>query len=99
MLRVFLSLEVLVFHFRANRVHSSLAAESVRLFPFCLRDDFCDGEIFDGTIRCGGNELAKRSVGMSLENCVNSEKRGDQTASAAKAEMDTSGTKAKHENF
>ena len=34
---------------------------------------------------------------MSLGNCVNSEasaKRGDQTASAAKAEMDTSGTKA-----
>ena len=37
-----------------------------------LRDDFCDGKIFDGMIRRGENELPKRSVGISLENCGNS---------------------------
>ena len=37
-----------------------------------LRDDFCDGKIFDGMIQRGGNELPKRSVGISLENCGNS---------------------------
>ena len=36
-----------------------------------LRDNFCDGKIFDGMIRRGGNELPKRSVGISLENCGN----------------------------
>ena len=54
-----------------------------------LRDDFCDGKIFDGMIRRGGNELPKRSVGMSLENCRNSvaqAKRGNRTESAARLE-------------
>ena len=30
-------LRIFFFRFRASRVHSSLAADSVRLFPFCLR--------------------------------------------------------------
>ena len=54
-----------------------------------LRGDFWDGKIFDGMIRRGGNELAKRSVGMSLENCGNSvaqAKRDNRTASAARLE-------------
>ena len=54
-----------------------------------LRDDFWDGKIFDGMIRRGGNELPKRSVGMSLENCGNSvaqAKRDNRTESAARLE-------------
>ena len=54
-----------------------------------LCDDFCDGKIFDGMIRRGGNELPKRSVGMSLENCGNSvaqTKRDNRTDSAARLE-------------
>ena len=54
-----------------------------------LRDDFCDDKIFDGMIRRGGNELPKRSVGMSLENCGNSveqAKRDNRTESAARLE-------------
>ena len=49
-----------------------------------LRDDFCDGKIFDGMIRRGGNELPKRSVGISLENCGNS--GNNRTDSAARLE-------------
>ena len=52
-----------------------------------LRDDFCD--IFDGMIRRVGNELPKRSVEMSLENCGNSvaqAKRDNRTESAARLE-------------
>ena len=40
MLRVFLSLEVLVFRFRATRVHSSLAADAVRLPRFAYATEF-----------------------------------------------------------
>ena len=67
-----------------------------------LRDDFCGGKIFDGTIRCGGNELPKRSVGISLKDCGNSvaqAKREQSDRFSGEAGVDTIGTKAKHENF
>ena len=51
-----------------------------------LRDNFCDGKIFDGMIRRGG-KLPKRSMGISLENCRNSvaqAKRDNRTDSAAR---------------
>ena len=67
-----------------------------------LRDDFCDGKIFDGMIRRGGNELPKRSVGISLEMCGNSvaqAKREQSDRFSGEAGVDTIGTKAKNENF
>ena len=67
-----------------------------------LRDDFCDGKIFDGMIRRGGNELPKRSLRMSLENCGNSvaqAKREQSDSVSGEAGVDTSGTEAKNENF
>ena len=54
-----------------------------------LRNDFCDSKIFDGMIRRGGNELPKRSVGISLKNCGNSvaqANRDNRTDSAARLE-------------
>ena len=54
-----------------------------------LHDDLLDGKIFDGMIRRGGNELPKRSVGISLKNCGNSvaqANRDNRTDSAARLE-------------
>ena len=55
-----------------------------------LRDDFWDGIVFVvGMIRRGGNELPKRFVGMSLENCgtsVAQAKRDNRTESVARLE-------------
>ena len=67
-----------------------------------LRDDLLAGKIFDGMIRRGGNELSKRSVGMSLENCGNSvaqAKREQSDKFSGEAGVDRIGTKAKNENF
>ena len=67
-----------------------------------LRDDFCDGKIFDGMIRRGGKELPKRSVRISLESCGNSvaqAKRDQSDRFSSEAEVHTIGTKAKNENF
>ena len=67
-----------------------------------LRDDFCDGKTFDGMIRRGGNEIPKRSVGISLENCGTSvvqAKREQSDRFSGEAGVDTIGTEAKHENF
>ena len=67
-----------------------------------LRDDFCDGKISDGMIRRGGNELPKRSVGISLEDCGNSvaqAKREQSDKFSGEAGVDRIGTKAKNENF
>ena len=53
-------------------------------------------------IRRGGNELPKRSVGISLENCgksVAEAKREQSDRFSGKAGVDTIGTKAKNENF
>ena len=67
-----------------------------------LRDDFCDGKIFDGMIRCGGDELPKRSVGMSLENCGNSiaqAKQDNWTESAARLEWKRSARRRNTRTF
>ena len=67
-----------------------------------LWDDLLEGKILDGMIRRGENELPKRSVGISLENCGNSvaqAKREQSDRFSGEAGVDTIGTKAKNENF
>ena len=83
------------------RVASCLLVNAEPMFGR-LRDDFCDGKIVDGIIRRGGNELPKRSVGISLEDCGNSvaqAKREQSDRFSGEAGVDTIGTKAKNENF
>ena len=68
-----------------------------------LRDDLLAGKILEGMIRRGRNELQKRSVGMSLENCGTSVAQAKQfeqsDSSNGEAGMNTIRTKKKTRTF